>query len=333
MARRPRLSPAERYVLLRGEDLERYAQTSSRLVLAARLNKWYPDPFGCADRFRLMAPSVRRGLYGGVRIDRTTGLPRLKDVLTVQVDREIAGEFLAAQEARAASGRSLTPRVAAKVAYYRELVKVHLPPIHHLSVRLRRVYPGRGCAAFEVVFDRLDAAEGYFVRYTLLLEQTDRVWGSRLLERSGDYTKQTQAFRETMDKFAQDESEIMFLLLGKLEGVRVEEVSRGRIGPLWSPWSPAPPGWSPRDASDAFILHCPLDRASTGHEVDLDNDPFSTLFRDFLSDASRPVIDEAVRRFRYRVHKERKFACTKPALPALRIKLMEAGTNNVVYAA
>jgi hypothetical protein len=320
-----------RYLGLDGEALELYARTASDLVLAARLNKWYPDPFGVSDRLRFLSPSLRGGVYRGIGIDRTNGLPRHQDVLTVQVDRQIAGDFIKQQEARIAVGRRLTPRVEAKLRYYRELVKVPAVPMTDLQVKLRRVFPERGTAAFEVVFDRFDPGEGVFVRYTLLIEQTDSMWGGSFLERSGDYTRQTDIFRTAMEKYAQDESEIMFLLLGKMEGLRVEEVTRGRIGPLWSPFCPAPAGWSPRDASNAFVLHCPLDRASTGHEVDLDNDPFSTLYVDFLSDKARPIIEEAAQRFGYRVHKERKFACTKPALASLKAKLNQAGTKNVVY--
>lgn len=323
--------PQNRYLALDSRALEAYARRASDLILAARLNKWYPDPFGCADRLRFLAPSIRAGVYDGIGLDRTNGLPRHQDVLTVQVDRQIAEEFIEQQEARLAVGRRLTPRVEAKLRYYRELVKVPFVPMTDLQVKLRRVYPERGSAAFEVVFDRFDPGEGVFVRYTLLIEQTDSMWGGGFLERTGDYTKQTNTFRTAMEKFAQDESEIMFLLLGKLDGIRVEEVSRGRIGPLWSPWTPAPAGWFPEDASDAFVLHCPLDRASTGHEIDLDNDPFSTLYVDFLSDKARPIIEEAAQRYGYRVHKERKFACTKAALEPLKAKLRQAGTKNVIY--
>ncbi len=323
--------PKSRYLALDGDGLETYAARASALVLAARLNKWYPDPFGCADRLRFLAPSLRRGVYAGIALDRTNGLPRHQDVLTVQVDRQIAEDFIQQQQSRIAVGRKLTPRVEAKLRYYEELIKV--PPIimTDLQVKLRRVFPERGTAAFEVVLDRFDPGEGVFVRYTLLIEQTDAMWGGGFLERSGDYTHQTNMFRTAMEKYAQDESEIMFLLLGKLEGLRVEEVSRGRIGPLWSPWSPAPKGWFPADSKDAFVLHCPLDRASTGHEIDLDNDPFSTLYSDFLSDKARPIIEEAASRYGYRVHKERKFACTKSALGPLKAKLKEAGTKNVIY--
>ncbi len=321
----------ERWGLLKGDFLERWTETASRLVLSARLNKFYPDPFGIADTIRLMAPSARGGIYDGVVIDRTSGMPRLKDVVSVHADRANAAEFV-----RDAAGRLAgdpTPRYAAKLAYYRRLLGIELPPLTRLDVRLRRVFPERRAAAFEVVFDRFDAAEDVWVRYTLLLEQTDTTWGGSLLERSGDYTAQTSAFRTLMERYAQDDSEITFLLFGKQEGMHLEEVVRGRVGPLWSPWCPAPAGWFPADSKDCYVLHCPLDRASVGMDDDTDHDPFSVLYKDFLSADSRPIVEEAAHRLGYRVHKERKFACTPAAAPLLTKRLAEAKTSNVVYTA
>ena len=321
----------QRYAPFGGEELERYAQTLSRLVLAARLNKWFPDPFSAAERLRLLAPSCRRGVYPGVYFDRVSGLPSFKDVLSVQADWDLAGDFIREQEARLAAGRALTPKVQAKLAYYRELVKVCLSPVTSLELSLRRVFPERRAAAYRVVFDRFDMGEGVFARYTLLLEQSDEAYGSRLLERSGDYSQQTNAFRATMEKVAQDESEILFLVLGRREGVKLEEVTRGRIGPFWSPWAPPPDGWFPPDPRECFALHCPLDSASVAWESSVDEDPFSRFFKDFLSPESRPLVEEAAKQLGYKVHKERKFACTPAAAAAVQVKLREAGTRNMVY--
>jgi len=325
--------PGRRSAVLKDAALEKFARTAARLILAARPNKWFPDPFACADRLRFLAPSLRRGVYGGIHLDLASGLPAHRDILCVQVDRDLAPEFIRQAEARLSAGRELSPRVSAKLAYYRDLARVELPPLTRIDVNLRRVFPERNTAAFQVVFDRFDISEGVFVRYTLLLEQSDAVYGSRLLERSGDYSLQTSAFRETMEKLAKDESEIMFLLLGKREGVRLEEVTRGRIGPLWSPWAAAPQGWLPSGASEAFVLHCPLDRASVAFEKDIDQDPFTGFFKDFLSKESRPLVEETASQLGYRVHKERKFACTKAAEGHLRSRLREAGTRNMVYTA
>jgi hypothetical protein len=314
--------------VLSGQDLEAYCSIVPRLVLAGRLNHWYPDPYGCAEYLRMLAPSVRQGVYEGVQLDLTVGLPLLKDFVTVQADRAVAREFVEQNEARLSAGRSATPKVAAKLAYNRRLLAADLPPLTRLAVKLRRIERERSAASFEVVFDKIDPAEMVFVRYTLLLEQEDTSWGSSFLARSGDYSLQTAAFREKMEKFTQDDSEIAFLLLGKVEGVRLEEVTRGRIGPLWSPFSAAPKGWS---HPGAYILHLPLDRASTDLGEDRDNDPFEDIYREFLSPFARPLVDEEALRLGYRVHKDRKFACTREAADTLKARLREARTQNMVY--
>jgi len=309
-----------------------YARFAARLVSGGRLNRWFPDPFGCAEYFTALSAAVAEGVYAGIRIDLASGMPTLKDMLAIQVDRRIAEDFLGEQESRIAAGRSVTAKVQAKLAYYRRLVRATIPPLYRLDVKLRRIDRARRVAAFEVMFDRYEPGESVFTRYTLVIEQTDSMWGGTLLERTGDYSRQTSAFREKMEVYTQDDSEIAFLLLGKLDGVRVVEVTRGRIGPLWSPWTPAPAGWTPEGALEAaFVLHLPLDRASVDLEKDRDNDPFATIFRKFLSAASRPLIEEEASRLGYRVHKERKFVCTPEAADTIRKKLDEAGTQNIVY--
>jgi hypothetical protein len=331
-ASRNRRADAPRLKCLKGQEVDTYAGRAAALVSAGRMNKWFPDPFGCAGYFTAIAAAVAERVYDGVQIDLASGLPVFKDLLTIQVDREVAPPFLAEQEIRAAAGIRPSSKLQAKLAYYRRLVQSNLPPLNRLDVKLRRIDRARTVSMFEVVFDRYQLDESVFVRYTLVLEQRDSVPGRPFLERSGDYSQQTAAFREKMETYTQDDSEIAFLLVGKLEGVRVLEVTRGRIGPLWSPWTPAPPGWLAAGTGDsAFVLHLPLDRASVELDKDRDNDPFSTIFRKFLSDSSRSLVEEEARRLGYRVHKERKFVCTAAVADVIRERLREAGTQNIVY--
>ena len=318
---------------LAGAELDRYADTAARLILAGRLNKWYPDPYGCANYFKAMAASVRLGVYDGVFIDLGSGMPTLQEIVRVKADRDVAVEFLAEQEVRRAAGRPPTARVATKEQYYQLLSQLAFPPLTSIQVLLRRVDPDRQLAAFEAVFDRYDAAENVFTRFTLLLEQKDSALGGGLIERSGDYSRQTELFRDTLERYAADESELTFLLLGHMPGVRVEEVTRARIGPMWAFAAPAPPGWLPEgpDAAGESILHLPWDKASVDIDDDRDADPFATIYRQFLSDESRPLIEEEARRLGYRVNKERKFVCTPGAEETLKERLAKAGTANIVY--
>lgn len=318
---------------LTGPDLDRYAETAARLIAAGRLNRWYPDPYACANLLRGLGASFREGVYDGVWIDLASGMPTLQEVVTVKADADLSADFLAGQNARQAAGRSPSAKLAAKIEYHKRLLELRFAPLTNLEVRLRRIDQGRQQAAFEAVFDRYDAAEHVFTRYTLLLEQKDSALGQALIERSGDYSRQTEDFRNTMERYTGDESELAFLLLGRLPNVRVEEVTRARIGPLWSFAAPSPPGWLPDGPAGQgeAILHLPLDRASVDLDEDRDADPFSTIYRHFLSEVSRPLIEDEARRLGYRVHKERKFVCTRGVADHLKKRLREAGTSNIVY--
>ena len=93
-----------------------------------------------------------------------------------------------------------------------------------------------------------------------------------------------------------------------------------------------PPGWSSGGAKDQAVLHFPLDRASIELKSDINNDPFAGMYREFLSGESKDLIEERVKSLGYRVHKDRKFACTKSAEPALRKLLSASAARNIVYA-
>ncbi|MDO8805986.1 MAG: hypothetical protein Q7R35_16335 [Elusimicrobiota bacterium] len=321
----------ERLLCLSGENLEGYCRTLSALILAGRLNSSYPDPYVCSAYISCLAPSLRRGVYGGINLDRRTGLPVLNDVLSVKIDKDLAPAFIASQEERLAAGRSLAERSAAKLEYFRRLGQVVLKPLNRVEVKLRRVDRESGSAFFEVVYDAYAISPALFTRYCLLLEQKDAVWASAFLERSGDYSEPTMDFRMKLEKYAQDESELMFLIMGGIKGVRVEEISRARIGPFWSAQTGFPPAWPQASPGDA-VLHFPLDRASLELKADINNDPFEGMYREFLSGEAKDLIEARVKNLGYRVHKDRKFACTKSAEPALRRLLAASTARNIIYA-
>jgi hypothetical protein len=314
---------------LSGAELEQYCRTAAALIRAGRLSRSFPDPERCAAYLLALAPSTRGEHAPMASLDLASGLPSLKDLVAVEADAKLAAGHLAELDRR--PGRPLEPAARAKADYYRRLDGRALGPLWSLNVTLRRVDGERGCAAFEVVFDRYDPAETVFARYTVMLEQQDALWGS-LIDRRGDYSEQTSAFRDKIERFTQDDSELAFLLLGQVEGLRVEEVVRGRVGPLWSPWAPPPPEFA--GAAPGYVLHLPLDRASQALGSDRNDDPFSTLYRRFLSEESRLLVEEQAAKLGYRVHKDRKFVATAgPAAEALRARLAHAGTRNIVYEA
>jgi len=309
---------AVRQVGLSGEGLEAYSRALAGLILAGRLSSSYPDPYACAAYAACLAPSLRRGVYGGVSLDASSGLPVLKDLLALKIDRDLAPAFIASQEERRAAGKILPERAEAKVAYFKDLLRSDLKPLNRVEVRLRRVDKAAGTAAFEVVYDAYAFAPAGFTRYCVQLEQKDSAWASAFLERSGDYSAPTAEFRARLERCAQDESELLFLILGGIPGVRVEEISRARIGPFWCEQAGFPADWQgPREGG---VLHFPVDRAAVGLKADQNNDPFEGLYRQHLSGAARDLIEERMKSLGYRVQKDRKFACAESAAPELRRK-------------
>lgn len=327
--KRPASRPSRPVQVLAGAGLEAYCAAASSLILAGRLSRAYPDPERCAAFFRALAPSFRGAHEPEARVDLTSGMPTLKELVSVQADASLAEGHLKDLAARGA-GKPLTPAAQAKAGYYARLARSPIRSLFALQVSLRRIDAERRCAAFEVVFDRYDPAETVFARYTILLEQDDAMLDSGFLSRRGDYSRQTNAFRDKMERYTQDDSELAFLLLGQVPGLRVEEVTRGRVGPFWSPCAP-PPDECRAGEDPGFVLHFPLDRASLSLAGDRNDDPFSTIYRDYLSEVSRPLIEERAAALGYRVHKDRKFAATRPAAAALRRRLDLAGKRNLIY--
>lgn len=313
---------------LAGEDLEKYCLVLAALVRAGRLGASYPDPYAAADYFSCLAPSARMGC-ATAGVDRASGLPVLKDLLALKIDRDLAPEFIAAQEERRAAGRALDARAEVKLAYLKRLLAAELRPLNRLEVRLRRVDRGAGEASFEVVYDAYPFSPAGFTRYCVQLRQKDSAWRSAFLERSGDYSRPTTEFRARLERCAQDESELLFLILGGIPGVTIEEISRARIGPFWGELTGFPADW--RGAPGSAVLHFPIDRAAVGIKADLNNDPFEGLYRNYLSGEAKDLVEERVKGLGYRVQKDRKFACTRAAEPELR-RLLGGAPKNIVYA-
>ena len=188
--------------------------------------------------------------------DRLSGLPFLKDILAVKIDGDLAPDYIAGQEERRAAGRALPVRAEAKLAYLRRLRAAALKPLNRLEVKLRRVDRERGSAFFEVVYDVYAISPAGFTRYTLQLEQKDSAWRSAFLARSGDYSEPTAASgRAWKIRAGRERADVPYH--GGIEGLRVEEVCRARIGPSGTP----PPVSLPagrRRCSDQALLHFPL---------------------------------------------------------------------------
>lgn len=306
-----------RKIRLEGEHAASYVAVLRRLLTIARPGAHYPDPRRIDAHLGFFGPAGSRGAYEDLEIDGATGLPTLRELLRVRADRDLAAAFL----------REHAEKLPAKAEYYRGLVDAELFPTSSLEVRLRA--RRRSLARFEVVHDRLDAASGWFLRYTAHIEQKG---GRHVGLRRGDLSEPTERFRNAMERNAGADAEVALLLLSELDGVTVEEVVRGQIGPCHFAGIDAPAMIEDvvETVPGAFVLHLALERAGPCVARDLCRDPFGRLYRDALGSRARAEVEARREALGYRVSKERRLICTPSADAPLRRVLERAGTPLVI---
>ena len=307
-------------IRLRGERADAYLQVLRLLLRVARTGAQFPDARRLDTHLSFLGPAGSRGLEDGVDLDPASGLPSLREMLRVRADVELAPGFLAEHGAA----------LPAKAAYYRALAGAEVAPASSLEVKLRA--KSRGSARFTVTHDRLDAASGCWVRCAWRLEERG---SSNVGLAAGDLSAPTERFRAAVERSGGADAELAFLLMAQVEGVRIEEVVRGQIGPLHFLGVEAPELLrGPLEACPgSFVLHLAVERASPDVVADRLRDPFGALYRDKLQPESRAEIEARRAALGYRVSKERRLACTPNLEQALRAALARAGSPLVVRSA
>jgi hypothetical protein len=314
---RPEASRARKgTVRLGGAQADAYLAVLRGLLQVARPGAHYPDPRRLDGHLALLGPEGSRGVHGGVDVDPASGLPSLRQLLAVRAERDVAAGYLT-QHPRAASARA---------QYYRRLAASDVLAASSVDVRLRR--RERSLVALEVVHERVDAASGLPLRYTLHLTQR----GGRHAVVDGELARPTRRFTSLLERHAGADAELTLLLVSELPGVTVEEVVRGQIGPLSLTGLAVPELLRPvlEGVPGAVVLHLALDRAGTGVAEDRCRDPFTRLYRDSLSHEARELVERRRAALGYRVAKERRLVCTPSAEAPLRAALAGAGVPLVV---
>lgn len=334
----PHIPPPPPTAVLSGDRLEHYLVLVDALLDAGRLNKFYPDPAQLRDLYGFMRPGRNEALYPALHIDLRSGLPSEPEVSRVITDAELARAAVreTTQEALdrelEQSGSEAARRRVQRHRYHAALAARPMPTTFGMTLALRRVDPSNKTAHFTVVLDRFDLGDGVFVRYTIQLTQQDSRWTRPQVELVGDDLKYTENFRNVIARFTADEAEFAFLLLSDLRNVRVEEVLRCRVGPLYFRGMQIPKPWEPLfdDHPAAFIMHFPSERAGRSVSQEGSNDPIAVLYREFLSPQARQDVEPRVRELGYKVWKERKFACTPDMAEPLRQFLKARGYKCLV---
>lgn len=339
-----------------------YLNLLGRALQAARLNNAFPDRRLLQNTLDTLRDALRLGVYGECYVDARAGLPNLASMTRVCTDREIAADFLG----RLGSRDKLTAlagedphfaRMASKHAYYERVQKLEVAPVDHHRVLLRRHDPGSGTAAFRIELTKLDAS-GVYLRLMIELTQVSSVWRRKVidLDKDGETAAANEAFRSTVYRCAGLDAETLFVRLHGIEGVRVERVSRGMVGPAvfalpsghggvgvlrtaeapddalgraWHAWSVG--AGATETENPELCVAFATDAAAGDIREEKSNDPLSPLLAQRLGDAEAARYRGIREKYPFKVFKDRKFVATAGLKSVVQAVCEAAGTRNIVY--
>jgi len=242
-------------------------------------------------------------------------------------------------------------RLARKREYFELLAGLELAPVDSHRVLLRRHEPQKSRASFRVELTKV-VANGCYVRVVIELVQEASVWAHKLVEvdGSGEVAHGTEALRGTVYRLANFDAETLFVRLHELDGVHVERVQRGIVGPvLWAipeagelhrvlqpvsdPLADAWHAWLSGTAIQApqLVVSFASDTAAADIPVEASNDPLSPLLATQVTDSERARYSILRERHPFRVYKDRKFVVTDEARPLVDALARQASTKNLVY--
>ena len=338
-----------------------YLELLGRGLQAARLNNSFPDRRQFQNTIDTLRDALRHRVYGELYVDARAGLPNLASMTRVCTDHEVAAQSLARMGARAPlearrEEAEVFARLAAKHAYFERLQKLELAPVDHHRVLLRRHDPATGTAAFRIELTKLDAS-GVYLRLLIELTQVSSLWRRKVidLDEDGETAAANEAFRSTVYRCADLDAETLFVRLHGIEGVRVERVARGVIGPAlfslpagegvmvrrtaeapddplgraWHAWSLGA-GAAETERPELLVAFA-TDCAAGDIREEKSNDPLSPLLAARLAPAEIARYRSLRERYPFKVFKDRKFVAT-PGLKAMaQAVCAAAGTRNILY--
>lgn len=330
-------------LVLAGAAQEHYVDRVARAIEGARLNEHYPPGRRLAAQVRAMGPKAHLGLYGELSVDARTGLPTYREWTRVCADAELAPKVLAnlpalsvLQPRAREQPQGIHGKQLLKHHYYSQLARIDGTPPSHMEVRLRKIDPDERRAWFHVVLDKLDA-NGFFVRFSIDLSQQASFWSRPMIELDEDAARETEALRAIIYRMSALDAELTFVRLADAEGLTVERVFKGTVGPIFVAGVPMPPGLvaalGEQAGADAMVASFGLDMASDDLARDGNNDPLEASLTDRLPLEQAQAYVQARQRHGYRVFKDRKLVVSNRSMidPVQRF-CSEQGTRNVVYA-
>ncbi len=321
-----------------GERADHIAHTLLQLVRAARLNSTYPDARAMLSHLGALTREVHQGLYDALELHLEGGLPSYREWTRVQTDATLAADQLrqlGARDAlaRRASGSSdpIHTRQLQKFDYYSQLVERPLSQLGGMQVALRRVEPEQRTAWFQVTLDKLDAS-GVYIRYSIDLSQRSGLWTRHMVTLDAEQARHTEGFQALIYKLSGLDASFTFARLAALDGLTIERVSRGVVGPIFWSRQMAPAAlhslWDAQpDAVIATFSHDVVEATRTQPH---DNDPLFDALMTPARAQARAVLGELVQAQLHPV-RDRKFVTQRALVTPLKALCERLGTRNLIY--
>ena len=274
----------------------RWSALTGRALDALRLNRQFPPWERVRDHLAEAAASAS----GGLRIDRASALPVAREWMRVRVEAEVRSEQGA--PARLDAARAL--------------------PAREVHVALRSLVGDR--ASYAVRVDRLDVATATVARYSLIV--ADRP--GRVVSEGELALEAGERFRRKLELLSTQDAALAFAVLRDQEGLDVEEVVRGVVGPgALAPGDPLLPPGDPGCGPDIVralrlrgpLLSACLERASLDLADGAVDDPL----------AASVVLPGS--RQGFGVSRSRKWAALEGDTPVVRAWLTTISSRGMVY--
>ncbi|MCA9698966.1 MAG: hypothetical protein KC431_15685 [Myxococcales bacterium] len=343
---------------LRGPIVPSYLDLLAKALRAARLNNTFPDRRRVQGSLETMKRAMDAGLYEQLYVDARAGLPNMASFTRVVTDHEIAAGSLSRMSDMAhyeakQNEAAVYAHMLEKRRYFEAIQGQPYAPLDEHRVQLRRHDPATGTAEFRLDLTKLDAT-GVYVRITIELTQVASAWRRKVidLDADGESAAANQAFHATVYRNASFDAEHLFIHMHDLEGVSVDRVQRGVVGPalfrlptgetaivpaepeqgnsrLGHAWQRWLEGNAP--AGPELLICFQTDIAARDVKEEKSNDPLEDLLSTNIQDSERARYRHTRERFPFKVFKDRKFVATRGLESLAKALCQAAGTKNLIY--
>jgi hypothetical protein len=343
---------------LQGPIVPIYLDKLARGLRTARLNNTYPDRRRVQGSLEAMKLAMEAELYEQVYVDARSGLPNMASFTRVVTDHQVASGALSRMSATAYyeakhDEAEVYARLLEKRRYFEAIQGQPHAPLDEHRVQLRRHDPATGTAEFRLDLTKLDS-NGQYVRITIELTQVASAWRRKVidLDDDGESAEANEAFHATVYRNASYDAEHLFIHMHDIEGVSVDRVQRGVIGPFlfalptadelvvpaepeqanhrlahaWRRWLETTPLHEPE-----LIMCFQSDIAARDVREEKSNDPLEDLLSTSIQASERARYQHTRERFPFKVFKDRKFVATPQAEGLVKAICEAAGTKNLIY--